>query len=120
MADARAGQAVLATWRMLLDSGRMQDGEPHLAGTARSPVARLSRATAQEVGVADGEPLSVSTERGSITLPCAVTEMPDRVVWLPQNSPGSPVNATLAAAAGDIVRIGPGDIVGNGTGEVAP
>ncbi|MFN3602809.1 MAG: NADH-quinone oxidoreductase subunit G [Dietzia sp.] len=109
VADARAGQAVLATWRMLLDSGRMQDGEPHLAGTARTPVARLSRATAQEVGVSDGELLTVSTERGSITLPCAVTEMPDRVVWLPQNSPGSAVNATLAAAAGDIVRIGTGE-----------
>ncbi len=34
------GEAVLSTWRMLLDAGRMQDGEPHLAGTARAPVAR--------------------------------------------------------------------------------
>ncbi|WP_253919090.1 NADH-quinone oxidoreductase subunit G [Dietzia psychralcaliphila] len=110
ISELDAGQAVLATWRMLLDSGRMQDGEPHLAGTARTPVARLSRATAQEVGVADGEPLTVSTGRGSITLPCAVTGMPDRVVWLPQNSPGSPVNATLAAAAGDIVGIGAGEV----------
>jgi len=31
---------VLATWHNLLDSGRMQDGEPNLAGTARRPVAR--------------------------------------------------------------------------------
>ena len=109
VADARAGQAVLATWRLLLDSGRMQDGEPHLAGTARTPVARLSAATALEAGVADGDPLTVSTESGSITLPCVVTAMPDRVVWLPQNSPGSTVNATLAAAAGDVVRIGAGE-----------
>ena len=28
------GQAVLATWRQLLDRGSLQDGEPHLAGTA--------------------------------------------------------------------------------------
>ncbi|WP_370446345.1 NADH-quinone oxidoreductase subunit G [Dietzia sp. JS16-p6b] len=105
-----AGQAVLATWRMLLDSGRLQDGEPHLAGTARTPVTRLSPTTAHEVGVADGEPLTVTTGRGSITLPCAVTEMPDRVVWVPQNSPGSAVNATLAAAAGDVVRIVAGEV----------
>ena len=32
-----AGEAVLAGWRMLLDDGRLQDGEPHLAGTARTP-----------------------------------------------------------------------------------
>ncbi|MET3860976.1 NADH-quinone oxidoreductase subunit G [Dietzia sp. 2505] len=108
--ELAAGHAVLATWRMLLDSGRMQDGEPHLAGTARTPVARLSAATALEAGVADGEPVTVSTESGSITLPCAVTGMPDRVVWLPQNSPGSTVNATLAAAAGDVVRIGAGEV----------
>ena len=35
----------LATWRQLLDSGRMQDGEPSLAGTARPAVARMSAAT---------------------------------------------------------------------------
>ncbi|WP_291079322.1 NADH-quinone oxidoreductase subunit G [Dietzia sp. UBA5065] len=104
-----AGQAVLATWRMLLDAGRMQDGEPHLAGTARGPVARVSPATALEIGVADGAPLTVSTERGAITLPCAITAMPDRVVWLPQNSRGSAVNATLAAAAGDLVAVTAGE-----------
>ncbi|HXO50500.1 MAG TPA: NADH-quinone oxidoreductase subunit G, partial [Mycobacterium sp.] len=40
------GEAVLASWRMLLDAGRLQDGEPYLAGTAHPPVARLSTATA--------------------------------------------------------------------------
>ncbi|MCT1432973.1 NADH-quinone oxidoreductase subunit G [Dietzia maris] len=105
-----AGQAVLATWRMLLDDGRMQDGEPHLAGTARRPVARLSPTTARELGAADGDPVTVSTDRGAITLPLAVTEMPDRVVWVPQNSPGSAVNATLAAGAGDVVSIAAGEV----------
>ncbi|GAA1733043.1 NADH dehydrogenase subunit G [Dietzia kunjamensis subsp. schimae] len=100
-----AGQAVLATWRMLLDDGRMQDGEPHLAGTARRPVARLSPTTARELGAVDGDPVTVSTDRGAITLPLAVTEMPDRVVWVPQNSPGSAVGPTLGAAAGDLVGI---------------
>ncbi len=40
------GQALLASWRMLLDAGRLQDGEPYLAGTARRPVVRLSPVTA--------------------------------------------------------------------------
>jgi len=102
---AAEGQAVLASWRMLLDNGRMQDGEPHLAGTQRVAVARLSGATALEIGAAPGAAVDVSTERGTITLPLAVTDMPDRVVWLPTNSAGSTVRATLAALPGDIVQI---------------
>ncbi len=101
------GQAVLGTWRMLLDLGRMQDGEPHLAGTAHRTVARLSAATAAAVGVGDDEPLVVSTSNGAITLPLVITDMPDDVVWVPANSPGSRVYPTLGAAAGDVVEIGP-------------
>ncbi|HMG31058.1 MAG TPA: NADH-quinone oxidoreductase subunit G [Jiangellaceae bacterium] len=99
------GEAVLATWRLLLDAGRLQDGEPYLAGTARAPVARLSAATAEETGVGDGGLLTVGTEHGSVTLPLEVTEMPDRVVWVPQNSPGCQVNLDLGAGAGTVVTI---------------
>jgi len=101
------GEAVLATWRMLLDTGRLQDDEPHLAGTARTAVARLSAATAAEIGAAAGELLTVTTERGEITLPLVVDELPERVVWLPAASPGSLVHDTLGAVAGDVVRIRP-------------
>ena len=101
-----AGQAVLASWRMLLDAGRLQDGEPYLAGTARPPVARLSAATAGEIGAADGDLVTVSTDRGEITLPLVITEMPDRVVWLPMNSAGSAVHQQLAVTAGAVVSIG--------------
>lgn len=100
------GQAVLATWRLLLDSGRLQDGEPHLAGTAVSPVVLLSPTTAAELGAAAGDPVTVSTESGAITLPLSVTEMPDRVVWLPANSPGSAVHRQLGVTAGAVVSIG--------------
>ncbi|HHW82713.1 MAG TPA: NADH-quinone oxidoreductase subunit G, partial [Actinomycetales bacterium] len=37
-----AGEAVLATFKLMLDDGRLQDGEPHLAGTAHRAVARVS------------------------------------------------------------------------------
>lgn len=100
------GQAVLATWRLLLDSGRLQDGEPHLAGTAVSPVVLLSPTTAAELGAAAGDPVTVSTESGAITLPLSVAEMPDRVVWLPANSPGSAVHRQLGVTAGAVVSIG--------------
>jgi anaerobic selenocysteine-containing dehydrogenase len=73
----------LATWHQLLDSGRMQDGEPALAGTARPAVARMSVATAAEAGVADGDKVTVATERGSVTIPVEVVPMADHVVWLP-------------------------------------
>lgn len=97
------GQAVLAGWRMLLDAGRLQDGEPHLAATARPAVARLSPDTAASVGAS--ETLTVSTDRGSLTLPLVITDMPTGVVWLPLNSPGSTVHATLGVAPGAVVSI---------------
>ncbi|MEV6426637.1 NADH-quinone oxidoreductase subunit G [Nocardia sp. NPDC051463] len=99
------GTAVLAGWRMLLDQGRMQDGEPNLAGIARPPVVRLSRATAAEIGAADNDPISVATERGTITLPLMITDLPDRVVWLPLNSPGSSVFEQLATQPGGVVHL---------------
>jgi NADH-quinone oxidoreductase subunit G len=105
-----AGEAVLATWHHLLDNGSLQDGEPFLAGTAPHPVARISAGTAAAVGVGEGELLSVSTQRGSITQPVQISHMPDHVVWLPTNSPGSAVRATLGAEAGSIVGIAPGEV----------
>jgi NADH-quinone oxidoreductase subunit G len=75
--------ARLATWHQLLDNGRMQDGEPFLAGTARSAVARMSAATAAQAGVADGDKVTLATARGSVTLPVEVTTMVDNVVWAP-------------------------------------
>ncbi|GAA2115007.1 NADH-quinone oxidoreductase subunit G [Actinomadura alba] len=101
------GEALLATWRLLLDRGRLQDGEPYLAGTAKTAVARLSAATAAELAGGDGaaDRVTVATERGAITLPVEVTDMPDRVVWLPTNSTGSEVHRELGVGAGAVVRI---------------
>jgi NADH-quinone oxidoreductase subunit G len=102
-----AGEAVLATWRMLLDLGTLQDGEPYLAGTAHPAVARISPATAAEVGAVDGGALTVTSDSGSVTVPLLVTAMPDRVVWLPAHSAGASTQVDLAAGAGSIVRISP-------------
>jgi NADH-quinone oxidoreductase subunit G len=108
VARPAAGQAVLASWRLLLDDGDLQDGEPFLAGTAHPAVSRVSAGTAAEIGIADGDVLTVSTDAGSVSLPAVVTDMPDRVVWLPARSPGSYVHEQLGAAVGAVVRIAPG------------
>jgi NADH-quinone oxidoreductase subunit G len=81
-----AGEAVLATWRQLIDNGSLQDGEPHLAGTAKPARVLLSAATAAEIGAQPGDSVTVGSARGSVTLPLALGEIPDRVVWLPTNS----------------------------------
>ena len=104
----------LATWRQLLDSGRMQDGEPSLAGTARPVVARMSAATAAEAGMADGDKVTVATDRGSVTVPVEVVPMADHVVWLPAaglaragaaaESPPYPGDQEPAVQAGTTIR----------------
>jgi NADH-quinone oxidoreductase subunit G len=103
--DPGRGEAVLATWHQLIDNGRMSDGEPFLAGTARPVVARMSAATAAEAGVADGGKVVVSTAAGEITAEVRVTDMPDRVVWLPTHSPGCEVRRQLRAGHGTLVSL---------------
>jgi NADH-quinone oxidoreductase subunit G len=94
----------LASWRQLLDSGVMQEDEPHLAATARPTVAIVSPATA----AAFGETVTVSGPSGSVTVPVTIGEILDDVVWLPLNSPGSHIYADLGAVPGDQVRLSEG------------
>jgi NADH-quinone oxidoreductase subunit G len=103
-----AGEAVLASWRQLLDRGVLQEGDPYLAATARKAVARVSPSTASAVGAVDGGEITVTTDSGSLRLPLVVTAMPDGVVWVPANSEGSTPLATLGAGHGDVVRISGG------------
>ncbi|MEU1374319.1 NADH-quinone oxidoreductase subunit G [Streptomyces triculaminicus] len=100
------GEAVLAGHRLLLDRGRLQDGDEALAGTRHEALARLSPATAAEAGVRDGEVLAVTGPAGTVRLPLRVTPMPDRVVWLPLNSVGGGVASDAGARPGELVRIG--------------
>jgi NADH-quinone oxidoreductase subunit G len=103
-----AGQAVLASWRQLIDRGSLQSGEPHLAGTAKDPVAVVSPALAERIGLVDGAKVTVRTAAGTVTLPARITPMPDGVVWLPANSPGSAVRPTLGVGTGALVDISGG------------
>ncbi|MEU0251127.1 NADH-quinone oxidoreductase subunit G [Streptomyces sp. NPDC006184] len=102
-----AGEAVLAGHRLLLDQGVLQEGDEALAGTRHAAHARVSAATAAEAGVANGGLLAVTGPAGSVALPLQVTDMPDRVVWLPLNSTRPSVASGTGARPGSLVRIGP-------------
>jgi NADH-quinone oxidoreductase subunit G len=108
---AGAGEFVLATWATLLDAGRMQDGEPFLAGTAPATVARVSPGSATWLAVGDHDPVTVTGPSGTVTVPVKVTEgMLDGVVWLPTNSKGCSVHADLGTGAGAHVTVTKGGV----------
>ena len=112
-----AAEALLATWNQNLDLGSLQDGDEALAGTARPPLVRIGKDLAETLGVADGDAVTVSTDRGGITLPAAITDLPPQVVWLPTNSPGSTLRRSLGVPAGAVVRLSagnPGPILAQG------
>ena len=111
---AGAGEALLASWHWLLDDGSLQDGEPFLAGTAKRPRLHLSAATAAEIGATEGGPVTVSSERGSLTLPLVIAEMPDRVVWVPMRTPDAAVRRDLAVLPGSVVRIAAAAVTATG------
>jgi NADH-quinone oxidoreductase subunit G len=62
--------------------------------------------SAAEVGVKDGDPVAVTGPAGTLTLPLEVTDMPDRVVWLPLNSTAGGAYRGLGAVPGQAVTIG--------------
>jgi NADH-quinone oxidoreductase subunit G len=112
-----AGEAILASWHHLIDEGSLLDGDTVLAGTARLPLARIGKDLAEMLGVADGDPVTVSTDRGAVTLPAAITDLPPQVVWLPTNSPGASLRRSLGVTSGAVVKLTagkPGPILAQG------
>jgi NADH-quinone oxidoreductase subunit G len=102
-------RVILATWHQLIDLGSLQDGDEHLAGTARPVVVAMSKVTASGLALADDAPVTVRSEQGAITLPALlVDDMVDGVVWVPTNSAGSTVRRTLGVTAGAEVEISTG------------
>ena len=70
----------------------------------------MSAATAAEAGVENGGVLAVTGPAGVVEIPLQITEMPDRVVWLPLNSAGGGVASDTGALPGALVRIGPATV----------
>jgi NADH-quinone oxidoreductase subunit G len=96
-----AGETALATWKLMLDNGSMQDGEKYLRATARTPVCRVSPSAASALGAM----VTLTGDRGSVTLPVEVApDLADDTVWVPANSTGRGVLADLASP-GTPVRV---------------
>jgi NADH-quinone oxidoreductase subunit G len=98
-------QAVLTSWRRLLDMGTMQRGEDNLAGTRRQTVVVISEKRAAAAGVVTGDQVRVSNSNGSITLPVLVEDIHDDAVWIPRNSFGSQAITALNAVHGELVTV---------------
>src|SRR5256885_1635438 len=84
--------AAPAPWRHRGAGGGLADGPESPRGPSGPPGGRASRPPAPARSVAEGEPGPVGTATGALTLPAALTDLPDGVVWLPTNSPGSTVH----------------------------
>jgi NADH-quinone oxidoreductase subunit G len=95
----------LSSWRLLLDLGTLQDGEANLAGTARKASAHISNSRASKLGVKVGELISISTDLGSIELPVEISEMSENDIWVPRNSIGSQVIASLGFVSGQVTVV---------------
>ena len=100
-----ADQALITSWRRLLDLGTLQQGEENLAGTARQTIAVISPKRAQAMGVVDGNQLKISTHQGSVTLSALVENIHDDAVWAPRNSRGSQLLVNLGVAHGAVVTV---------------
>ncbi|HSV38095.1 MAG TPA: NADH-quinone oxidoreductase subunit G [Nocardioidaceae bacterium] len=100
------GEAFLATWKLLIDDGRLLDGDEALKATGRRGVALVSQATYDEAGL--GDRVVLSTERGTVELPVAVAALPDGVLWAPANNDGVNLARDLGACAGAVVRLSNG------------
>jgi NADH-quinone oxidoreductase subunit G len=88
----------LATWKQLIDNGSLQDGEPHLKATGRRAVARVTQETYEMLKQVDE--VTLTGDRGSVTLPLEVADLPEGVVWVPANSFGNGVLADLSSPGG--------------------
>ena len=103
--NASSDEAVLNSWRNLLDKGSMQDGEDNLAGTARKSVVVISSARAKALGVSENDLVRVSNDYGAVTLPCSINDIEDSSVWLPRNSQSSQLIRNLGTVSNSIVKV---------------
>ena len=103
--SVKADEAILSSWRNLLDKGSLQDGEENLAGTARQSVAVISQSRASSLNVKENDLVRVSNDYGAVTLPCVIEDIEDSSVHLPRNSLGSQLFRNLGVVSNSIVKV---------------
>jgi len=103
--EASTVTATLATWKLLVDDGRMVDGDEYLKATGKAAVALVSAETLAELDGAVGDTLRLASERGSVEFPVDVADLPAGVVWAPTRSGGVSLPRDLGVGAGGVVHL---------------
>ncbi|MCW2828851.1 MAG: dehydrogenase, partial [Marmoricola sp.] len=98
------GSLVLASWKQLIDDGRMQDGADDMRLTARKPVVLVAADTLAELGATVGDTVILAGPLGSLELPIGVADLAAGTVWAPASAPGASVRH-LVGPAGCAVTI---------------
>jgi NADH-quinone oxidoreductase subunit G len=102
---AVAPELTLSSHRSLLDCGTLQNGEEHLAQTARAAKAYISKNTADNLKVTDQDQLIISTSKGSITLPVAIVSAADNSITVMRNSINSQLINSLGLVGGEVMAV---------------
>jgi NADH-quinone oxidoreductase subunit G len=97
-----AGSLVLASWKQLIDDGRMQDGDDHYRATARRPVVLVDEATFAGLGVEQGDLVTLTGPLGSLKLPVGVADLVAGAVWAPASAPGFSVRHLVGPAGSPV------------------
>ena len=96
---------VLAGLRQLIDNGSLQNGEAHLATTAREAVVKVNAKTAADHGLIDGNLVVLEASGGKLVIPVEIAAVADQTIWLPLNSDGSTPLINLGITIGDSVSV---------------
>ncbi len=99
---ADGAELVLASWKQLVDDGRMQDGDDAMRRTARAPVVLVGPDTLQALGAVAGETVTLSGPLGSLDLPIGVADLAEGTVWAPASAPGASVRHRVGPAGSPV------------------
>jgi NADH-quinone oxidoreductase subunit G len=100
---------ILVAPRVLYDGGVLLAQSEMLQNHIEQPAATFTRVTADRLGLAKGDSVSLATPGGSLTLPVKIDyRLPENVVRVPRNLAGAPAEQLLAgnrvAIAVEIVK----------------
>lgn len=103
----QANEVVITCHKPLIDEGLLQSGAADMQAAGRASFARISPQTAKEFGISAGGAVNLKTDQGSIQLPVVLTDMPQRVVWVPECSAHCHVHESLGVSSGALVELEP-------------
>ncbi len=95
-------ELVLASWKQLLDDGRMQDGDDAMRRTSRAAVVLVGPSTLEQLGARTGDLVTLSGPLGAIDLPIGVADLAPGTVWAPASAPGAAVRHVVGPAGSSV------------------